>query len=107
MRRAGIVLEVILFFILVTPYAFAVDQSICKSDSTITLHPNGTLRSCMLKDLYKANSIQCNLGSISFYDNGNLEGCVLAAKATVDGVTCNELAPISFYPNGKLKSCVK
>jgi hypothetical protein len=27
------------------------------SDSTITVHPNGMLKSCMLKDQYEENSI--------------------------------------------------
>ncbi len=106
MRIRRIVLGVIIFSILVIPCAFAFDQSICNSASTITLHPNGTLRSCMLKDLYEAYNIKCK-DSISFYDDGSLEACMLAWKATVDGVACNELAPISFYPSGKLKSCVK
>jgi hypothetical protein len=61
----------------------------------------------MLKDLYEANGIKCKSGPISFYDDGKLEECVLAEKATVGNVMCNESSPISFYPNGKLKSCVK
>lgn len=40
MRRGVIVIST-----LVAPYAFAVDQSICNSLSTITLHPNGKLKS--------------------------------------------------------------
>ncbi len=107
MKRAKIVLVVITISILVTSYAVAVDQSICNSSATITLHPNGTLKSCMLRDSYEANGIRCKMGQISFYDDGKLEECVLAEKATVDGVTCNDSSPITFYPSGKLKSCVK
>jgi hypothetical protein len=106
MRRTGIVLVVIIFSMLVTPYAFAIDQLICNSASKITLYPNGTLRSCMLKDPYEAYDIKCKVGPISFYEDGTLEECMLADKATVGGVTCSELSSISFYPSGKLKSCV-
>jgi hypothetical protein len=88
--------------------ANAIDQSICSPGANMVLYPNGSLKTCVLKDSFSSNEIKCkSQNSISFYDNGQLETCVLAESAKVSGQECKESGPISFYPDGKFKSCVK
>ncbi len=88
--------------------ANAIDQSICHSGANVVLYPNGSLKSCVLKDSFRVNEIKCNSQSpVSFYDNGRIETCVLAEPAKISGQECRESGTISFYPDGKLKSCVK
>lgn len=86
----------------------AIDKSICASDKTEEHYPDGSLKSCVLKDTFSLNGIKCKSQSqISFYENGQLETCVLAEPAEVSGQECKEFEPISFYPDGKFRSCVK
>ncbi|MGZ3578689.1 MAG: hypothetical protein ACXU98_06695 [Syntrophales bacterium] len=87
---------------------YALDQSICMSDTNVVLHENGSLKACQLKNDYDANDIRCkNEGPVSFYSDGNLESCVLSATAIIGDIKCKESGPISFYIDGKLKSCLK
>jgi hypothetical protein len=88
--------------------ASAVDQSICASGANVVLYPNGSLKSCALKEPFRSNEITCKGQSlISFYDNGQIETCVLAEPATISGQKCEELKPIDFYQDGKFRSCEK
>jgi len=88
--------------------ANAIDQSICSSGADVVLYPNGSLKSCALKDSFRSNEITCKSQSlIIFYDNGQIETCVLAESVTISGQECKESGPINFYPDGKLRSCVK
>lgn len=88
--------------------ANAVDQTICSSGEKVVLYPNGSLKSCALKDDANFEEIKCKSQSqISFYDNGRLETCVLAQSITISGQKCKEFGSISFYPDGKFRSCVK
>ncbi|MBA4374287.1 MAG: hypothetical protein C0402_15660 [Thermodesulfovibrio sp.] len=88
--------------------AKAVEQSICTSGAKEELYPNGSLKSCVLKDIFRSNDIKCiGQNPVSFYDNGRLETCVLAEQATISGQKCKEFGSISFYPDGKFRSCIK
>jgi antitoxin component YwqK of YwqJK toxin-antitoxin module len=88
--------------------ANAIDQSICSPGEKVVLYPNGSLKSCALKDDLRLDEIKCkSQNSISFYNNGQLETCVLAESAKVSGQDCREAGLTSFYPDGKFKSCVK
>jgi len=103
-----IIFGVLILIIFGVVEANASDQSICASDRTEEHYPDGSLKSCVLKDTFSANGIKCNSKSqISFYENGRIETCVLAETAKVSGEECKELEPISFYPDGEFKSCVK
>ena len=84
---------------------YAVDPSICNPGAKIILHDNGSLKSCDLKDDYKANNIPCNKGRVSFYDNGVLESCDLTDDYKANNIPCNK-GRVSFYANGVLESCV-
>jgi hypothetical protein len=97
----------ILLLLAVIP-AYAIDQSICDSGSKVVLDPNGSLRTCVLKDSFRSDGIKCtDHRVIRFYNDGRLETCDLAESTTVSGQKCKEFAPIYFYPDGKFKSCVK
>jgi len=88
--------------------ANALDQSICSSGSNEELYPTGALKSCVLKDSFRSNDVNCKSQSpVSFYDNGRLEACILAEPVTISGQKCKEFEPINFYPDGKFRSCVK
>ena len=88
--------------------ANAMDKSICASEKIEEHYPDGSLRSCVLKDTFRSNGIKCNSQSqISFYENGQIETCILAEPVKISGQECKEFGPISFYPDGKFKSCVK
>jgi hypothetical protein len=108
MSKFKIVFGVLIPIVFGVIEANAIDQSICHAGANVVLHPNGSLRSCVLKDTFRANEIKCNGQSpVSFYDNGRLETCVLAEPAKISGQECKESGQISFYPDGKLRSCVK
>jgi hypothetical protein len=97
----------ILFLFSVLP-VYAIDQSICDSGSKVVLDPNGSLRTCVLKDSFRSDGIKCTEHrAIHFYNDGRLETCELAESTRVSGQKCKEFAPIYFYPDGKFKSCVK
>ena len=103
-----IIFVVLILIVFARIEANAIDQSICSSGSDVVFYPNGSLKSCVLKDFFSSKEIKCNgHGPASFYDNGQLEGCVLAEPATINDQKCKEFGPISFYSNGKFKSCVK
>lgn len=88
--------------------AKAIDQSICASGANVVLYPNGSIRSCSLKDSFRSNEITCKSQTlISFYDNGQIETCVLAEPVKISDQKCEELKPINFYPDGKFRSCEK
>jgi hypothetical protein len=88
--------------------AYAIDQSICDSGSKVAFYPNGSLRTCVLKDSFRSDGIKCTEHrAIHFYNDGRLETCELAESTTVSGQKCKEFAPIFLYPDGKFKSCVK
>jgi hypothetical protein len=88
--------------------AKAIDQSICASGANVVLYPNGSIKSCALKEPFRSNEITCKSQSlISFYDNGQIETCVLAQPVKISGQKCEELKPINFYPDGKFRSCEK
>jgi hypothetical protein len=102
----------ILFFlcsalVVVSFEVYAVDASICNPNVKIELYNNGSLKSCDLRDDYKANEIPCNKGRVNFYDNGILESCMLSKPTTIGENKCDQLGLIYFYPDGKLKSCMK
>lgn len=88
--------------------ADAINQSICSPGEKVILYPNGSLRSCSMKDDSKIDDVRCKgQNQIIFYDNGRLDTCILAQSSTVSGQKCKEFGPISFYPDGKFRSCVK
>lgn len=98
----------VLILIFAAIEANAGEQSLCAAGSTEVLYPNGSLKSCVLKNPLRTNEIICKSQSpASFYDNGQLDTCVLAEPAKVSGQGCKEFGPISFYPDGKFRSCVK
>lgn len=108
MSKFTIVFGVLILIVFGVIEATAIDQSICHAGANVVLYPNGSLKSCVLKDSFRSNEIKCNGQSqVSFYDNGRLETCVLAEPAKISGQECKESGPISFYPDGKLRSCVK
>jgi hypothetical protein len=87
---------------------FAADQSICHSSAKVSLHNDGSLQACQLKNDYDVNSIQCKgNGPVSFYNNGNIESCMLSGPTSIGMIKCKQNGTISFYMDGKLKSCVK
>ncbi len=103
-----VVFGVSILILLAVIQAYAVDQSICDSGSNVVLYPNGSLRTCVLKDSFRSEGIKCTEHrAIRFYNDGRLETCDLAESTTVSGQKCKEFAPINFYPDGKFKSCVK
>ncbi len=90
------------------PDTSAVDTSICNPGARMIFDVNGTLRSCRLKNNYKANNVLCHGGDrINFYEDGSLESCVLSEPVALAGSRCGEFYWISFYPDGTLQSCVK
>ena len=97
-----------IIFILGSVPVYAVDQSICSSDSEIILNDDGTLQTCNLKSDYSTNGIKCQQDlSISFYDNGALLSCILSETTTVGDTKCESGGTISFYPDGNLNTCTK
>jgi len=97
-----------LTFLLAGFNVFAADQSICHPGAKISLHNNGSLQACQLKNDYDVNSIQCkNNYLISFYNNGSLETCVLSKSTSIGMIKCQENGLISFFMDGNLKSCLK
>lgn len=88
--------------------ATAIDKSICAAGAKEVHYPDGSLKSCVLKDLFRLNDIKCSSQSVvSFYENGQLETCILAEPVSISDQKCKEFAPISFYPDGNFKSCLK
>jgi hypothetical protein len=88
--------------------ASAINQTICYPGAKVVLYPNGSLKSCDLKDDFNLDEIKCkSQTSVSFYDNGQIETCVLAQSSTISGQKCKEFGSVSFYPDGKFRSCVK
>jgi hypothetical protein len=103
-----VVFGVFILILLAVIQAYAIDQSICDSGSNVVLYPNGSLRTCVLKDFFRSDDIKCSEHrAIHFYNDGRLETCDLAESTTVSGQKCKEFSPINFYPDGKFKSCVK
>jgi len=108
MRMFTVVLYALVFMLSGVIGVYAIDQTICDSGSTVVFYPNGSLRSCVLKDNFRSNDINCNEHRpISFYSDGRLERCDLAESATVSGQACKQFDPVDFYPDGRFKSCVK
>ena len=108
MSMFKIIFGVLILIVFGVIEANAIDQSICASGANVVLYPNGSLKSCALKESFRSNEITCKSQSlISFYDNGQIETCVLAEPATISGQKCQELKPINFYPDGKFRSCEK
>jgi len=108
MRMFKIIFGVLILIVFGVIEANAIDQSICASGANVVLYPNGSLKSCALKESFRSNEITCKSQSlISFYDNGQIETCVLAEPATISGQKCQELKPINFYLDGKFRSCEK
>ena len=100
--------SVLTFTLFVVLEAFAIDQSICSSESWVDYRPDGSISRCVLKRDFSSNGIKCKeLLTISFYAGGQLETCSLADDATVENKKCKALNEISFYPDGTLKTCVK
>ena len=103
----------LLFFLSITSVfvsfnLYAADPSICSSGVSVAVYENGSLKSCVLKDDYEVNNVQCRYENrIRFYDNGNLESCILSVPATIGEYQCEQYAFITFYPDGRLKSCIK
>ena len=103
-----VVFGVLIIILLAVIQAYAIDQSICDSGSNVVLYPNGSLRTCLLKDSFRSDGIKCSAHqAIHFYNDGRLETCHLAESTTVSGQKCKEFGSIDFYPDGKFKSCVK
>jgi hypothetical protein len=70
---------------------YAVDPLICNSGANVTVHDNGSLKSCELKGNYEANNIQCReRGPVSFYDKGSLESCILSTPTTIGENKCDQ-----------------
>ena len=108
MNMFKIIFSVMILILFGAIEAQAIDKSICSPGASEVLYPNGSLKSCVLKDTLRSNEITCNSQSpVSFYDNGQIESCVLAESVKLSGQECKESAPIYFYPDGKLKSCIK
>ena len=108
MRMFKIIFGVLIIIVFGVIEAKAIDQSICASGANVVLYPNGSLKSCALKEPFRSNEFTCKSQSlISFYDNGQIETCVLAGSATISGQKCEELKAINFYPDGKFRSCEK
>jgi len=108
MRMFKIIFVVMILTVFGAIEANALDQSICSSGADVVLYPNGSLKSCVLKDSFSSTGIKCkSQGQVSFYDNGQLEECVLAEPATIGDQKCKEFGPISFYVDGKFRSCLK
>lgn len=108
MKMFNITFGILLLIIFGVIEANAIDQSICSPGADVVLYPNGSLKSCALKDSFRSNNITCKSQSqVSFYDDGQIETCVLAEPATLSGQECKETGQIDFYPDGKLRSCVK
>jgi hypothetical protein len=108
MHLFKVVFGVFIFMLLAVIQAYAIDQSICDAGSNVTLYPNGSLRSCILKDSFRSGGIKCREHRpIRFYNDGRLETCDLVDSTTVSGQKCKEFGPIDFYPDGRFKSCVK
>ena len=84
----------------------AADQSICKDARTVSLYEDGSMQSCVLKDNYKVNGIECESGhAIKLYMSGNLESCVLYKDASIGTNKCQANGLIYFYQDGNLKQC--
>jgi hypothetical protein len=108
MRMSKLICGALILIVFGVIEAKAIEQSICSSEANEILYPNGSLKSCVLKDTYRSNDIKCkSQSSASFYENGQLDTCVLAETSTISGQKCKEFGVISFYADGKLRSCVK
>ena len=108
MRMVKIIFVVLILIVFGVIEANATDQSICTSGSDVVLYPNGSLKSCILKDTFSSTEIKCkSLHPVIFYDNGQLADCVLAESASIGDQKCKEFGPINFYPDGKFRSCLK
>lgn len=108
MNMFKIIFGVLILIVFSVIEANALDQSICSSGKSVEFYPNGSLKTCILKDSFHSNDITCKSeNTVSFYDDGRLDTCVLAEPATIMGQKCKEFGPISFYSDGKFRSCVK
>jgi len=108
MRLSKIIFCALVFMFCAGIHTGAVTQAICQPGSNIVYYPNGSLKSCVLEDYFRADGIECNKQSqISFYEDGLIETCILSKETTIHGQKCRQLAPISFYPGGEFRSCVK
>jgi hypothetical protein len=108
MNMCKMIFGVLILIVFGVVEANALDQSICSSGASVELYPNGSLKTCVLKDPFRSNDIECKSKSpVSFYDNGQLDTCVLAVSATIGNQKCKESGQINFFPDGKLRSCVK
>ena len=94
MSMFKVVFGVLILIVFSVIQANAIDQSICYSGANVVIHPNGSLKSCDLKDDFPFGEIKCkSRNRASFYDNGQLETCVLAQPATIGGQACQESGP--------------
>ncbi len=108
MRVFRVIFCVMVFMFCAGLHEGAVNQSICSPGYNIVLYPNGSLKSCVLEDYFRASGIECNKQSqISFYEDSQLESCILSRDTSISGQTCRQLTPISFYPTGEFRSCIK
>jgi hypothetical protein len=98
---------VMLGIILITDVGtcLGVDQTIC-TPGEIHYHPNGQLKSCILKDDFAINGVKCKqYAPISLYKTGKLKACVTSDYFNYGSITCNQYGEVSFYPSGKLNTC--
>lgn len=84
-----VVFVVSILILLAVIQTAAIDQSICDSGSKVVLDPDGSLRTCVLKDSFRSAGIKCiEHRAIRFYNDGQLETCDLAESTTVNGQKC-------------------
>lgn len=108
MNMFKIIFGVLILMVFGVIEANAIDQSICSSGEKVALYPNGSLKSCVLKEDFTLGEIKCKgQNPVTFHNNGRLETCVLADSVTISGQKCKEFGLISFFPDGKFRSCVK
>ena len=108
MRAFKVVFGVLILVLFGTIQANGIDQSLCDSGAKVELYPNGSLKRCVLKDVFRSREVDCKGQSpISFYDNGQIKSCALAERAMIGGQKCKQFGTISFYRDGKFQSCIK
>ena len=105
MKYTIIMLSII--FITDVGTCLGIDQSICNPGSEISYHPNGQLKTCILKDNFAINGVNCKqYATIDLYNTGMLKSCVTSDYFNYDVITCNQYGQVSFYATGKLNTCI-
>ena len=108
MRIYKVIFCALVFMLCAGLHTGAINQSICNPGSNVVLYPDGSLKSCILKDYFRISGIECNKQSeISFYEGGLIESCILSKDTSISNQKCEQMTPISFYPTGEFRSCVK